>query len=131
MNWNAVAAIGTCLGALASFLTVLFAILSNRKSNKLMSGQISAMIKQLAYLSEQNHIASESIKEAKKQTDIAKQTLNTQISEIQHNRYNVSEIKIQDMKEFLTLIEVQNKLIGMMYKEISEKSSKEESNNAD
>ncbi len=131
MNWNAVAAIGTCLGALASFLTVLFAILSNRKSNKLMSGQISAMIKQLAYLSEQNHIASESIKEAKKQTDIAKQTLNTQISEIQHNRYNVSEIKIQDMKEFLTLIEVQNKLIGMMYKEISEKSSKEEKTNAD
>ena len=96
-----------------------------------MSGQISAMIKQLAYLSEQNHIASESIKEAKKQTDIAKQTLNTQISEIQHNRYNVSEIKIQDMKEFLTLIEVQNKLIGMMYKEISEKSSKEEKTNAD
>ena len=131
MNWNAVAAIGTCLGALASFLTVLFAILSNRKSNKLMSGQISAMIKQLAYLSKQNHIASESIKEAKKQTDIAKQTLNTQISEIQHNRYNVSEIKIQDMKEFLTLIEVQNKLIGMMYKEISEKSSKEEKTNAD
>lgn len=79
MNWNAVAAIGTCLGAAASFLTVLFAIISNRKSNKLMSDQIFAMSQQLAYLSEQNQIANQSIQEAKRQTEIARQALERDI----------------------------------------------------
>lgn len=121
MNWNAVAAIGTCLGAAASFLTVLFAIISNRKSNKLMSGQISAMIRQLAYLSEQNQIASQSTQEAKKQTTLARETLNLQYREMNRYRSNVSEIKIQDMREFLTLIKAQNQIISIMSNKISER----------
>lgn len=125
MNWNAVAAIGTCLGAAASFLTVLFAILSNRKSNELMSGQISSMKEQLFYLSDQNNIVTDSIRETKEQTDIAREMLNLQYMEMNRNRSNVSEIKIQDMKEFLTLIKAQNQIISIMSNNISKKKQKE------
>ena len=34
IDWEAIAALGTCAGALASFLTVLFAVLSNKKTYK-------------------------------------------------------------------------------------------------
>lgn len=121
MNWNAVAAIGTCLVAAASFLTVLFAILSNRKSNELMSGQISSMKEQLFYLSDQNNIVTDSIRETKEQTDIAREMLNLQYMEMNRNRSNVSEIKIQDMREFLTLIKAQNQIISIMSNKISER----------
>ena len=99
INWNAIAAIGTCLGALASFLTVLFAVLSNKKSNKLMSSQISAMIKQLNYLSEQNHISKEALEESRKQTELAKKEFSTSIAEFNKNRNNIQEIKVKSIDE--------------------------------
>ena len=120
INWNAVAAIGTCLGALASFLTVLFAVLSNRKSNKLMSSQISAMIKQLNYLSEQNHIAKESLEESKRQTELAKEELSTSVAELKRNRDKIPEIKIKSVDKLNENIELQNRLLGVMCNQLKE-----------
>ena len=133
INWNAVAAIGTCLGAMASFLTVLFAVLSNRKSNKLMSSQISAMIKQLNYLSEQNHIAKESLEESKRQTALAKEELSTSVAELKRNKDKIPEIKIKSVDKLNENIELQNRLLGVMCNQLKEQKdtgTMEEKHNA-
>lgn len=133
-NWNAIAAIGTCAGALASFLTILFAVLSNKKSNKLMNNQISAMMKQLEYLSNQNYIAQSALEESKKQTELAKKEFDTSFAELMKNRYNSPEIKIKSMDKLNENIELQNRLIGLIckhYQCIDKKEDMEENNNAD
>ena len=134
INWNALAAIGTCAGAFASFLTILFAVLSNRKSNKLMNNQISAMMKQLNYLSNQNHIAQSALEESKKQTELAKKEFETSFAELMKNRYNSPEIKIKFMDKLNKNIELQNRLIGIIckhYKSEDKIEHAEVNNNAD
>lgn len=123
INWNAIAAIGTCLGALASFSTVLFAVLSNKKSNKLMSSQISAMIKQLNYLSEQNYIAKGSLEESRKQTELAKKEFSKSVAELNQNRYKIPEIKIKTIDELNENIKLQNRLLGMICNQLKLQSS--------
>lgn len=123
INWNAIAAIGTCLGALASFLTVLFAVLSNKKSNKLMSSQISAMIKQLNYLSEQNHISKEALEESRKQTELAKKEFSTSIAEFNKNRNNIQEIKVKSIDELNENIKLQNRLLGVLCNQLKHPSA--------
>lgn len=123
INWNAIAAIGTCLGALASFLTVLFAVLSNQKSNKLMSSQISAMIKQLNYLSEQNHISKEALEESRKQTELAKKEFSTSIAEFNKNRNNIQEIKVKSIDELNENIKLQNRLLGVLCNQLKHPSA--------
>ena len=123
INWNAIAAIGTCLGALASFLTVLFAVLSNKKSNKLMSSQISAMIKQLNYLSEQNHISKEALEESRKQTELAKKEFSTSIAEFNKNRNNIQEIKVKSIDELNENIKLQNRLLGVLCNQLKQPSA--------
>lgn len=123
INWNAIAAIGTCLGALASFLTVLFAVLSNKKSNKLMISQISAMIKQLNYLSEQNHISKEALEESRKQTELAKKEFSTSIAEFNKNRNNIQEIKVKSIDELNENIKLQNRLLGVLCNQLKHPSA--------
>ncbi len=123
INWNAIAAIGTCLGALASFLTVLFAVLSNKKSNKLMSSQISAMIKQLNYLSKQNHISKEALEESRKQTELAKKEFSTSIAEFNKNRNNIQEIKVKSIDELNENIKLQNRLLGVLCNQLKHPSA--------
>ncbi len=123
INWNAIAAIGTCLGALASFITVLFAVLSNKKSNKLMLSQISAMIKQLNYLSEQNHISKEALEESKKQTELAKKEFSTSIAEFNKNRNNIQEIKVKSIDELNENIKLQNRLLGVLCNQLKHQSA--------
>lgn len=123
INWNAIAAIGTCLGALASFLTVLFAVLSNKKPNKLMSSQISAMIKQLNYLSEQNHISKEALEESRKQTELAKKEFSTSIAEFNKNRNNIQEIKVKSIDELNENIKLQNRLLGVLCNQLKHPSA--------
>ena len=123
INWNAIAAIGTCLGALASFLTVLFAVLSNKKSNKLMSSQISAMIKQLNYLSEQNHISKEALEESRKQTELAKKEFSTSIAEFNKNRNNIQKIKVKSIDELNENIKLQNRLLGVLCNQLKHPSA--------
>ena len=123
INWNAIAAIGTCIGALASFLTVLFAVLSNKKSNKLMSSQISAMIKQLNYLSEQNHISKEALEESRKQTELAKKEFSTSIAEFNKNRNNIQEIKVKSIDELNENIKLQNRLLGVLCNQLKHPSA--------
>ena len=123
INWNAIAAIGTCLGALASFLTVLFAVLSNKKSNRLMISQISAMIKQLNYLSEQNHISKEALEESRKQTELAKKEFSTSIAEFNKNRNNIQEIKVKSIDELKENIKLQNRLLGVLCNQLKHPSA--------
>lgn len=123
INWNAIAAIGTCLGALASFLTVLFAVLSNKKSNKLMISQISSMIKQLNYLSEQNHISKEALEESRKQTELAKKEFSTSIAEFNKNRNNIQEIKVKSIDELNKNIKLQNRLLGVLCNQLKQPSA--------
>ena len=123
INWNAIAAIGTCLGALASFLTVLFAVLSNKKSNKLMISQISSMIKQLNYLSEQNHISKEALEESRKQTELAKKEFSTSIAEFNKNRNNIQEIKVKSIDELNENIKLQNRLLGVLCNQLKHPSA--------
>ena len=123
INWNAIAAIGTCLGALASFLTVLFAVLSNKKSNKLMISQISSMIKQLNYLSEQNHIPKEALEESRKQTELAKKEFSTSIAEFNKNRNNIQEIKVKSIDELNENIKLQNMLLGVLCNQLKHPSA--------
>ncbi len=133
INWDAVAAIGTCLGAIASFLTVLFAVRSNRKSNKLMSGQISAMMRQLNYLSEQNYLASSSLEESRKQTNLAKEELAISVAELKKNRDKIPEIKIKYIDKLNENIELQNKLLGVICNQLREQEkdgAMEEKHNA-
>lgn len=134
INWNAIAAIGTCAGALASFFTVLFAVLSNKKTYKQMSSQISATIKQLNYLSEQNNIAKSSLEEAKKQTALAKEEFAMSVAELKRSRDKTSEIKIKSIDELNKNIELQNRLIGVICNQLKEQKNDgmtEEENNAD
>ena len=134
INWNAIAAIGTCAGAFASFLTILFAVLSNKKSNKLMNSQISAMMEQLKYLSNQNHIAQSALEESKKQTELAKKEFETSFAELMRNRNNIPEIKINSMDQLNKNIELQNRLLGIICKHYKNKEKIEHTevnNNAD
>lgn len=132
INWDAVAAIGTCLGALASFLTVLFAVLSNRSSNKLINKQISSMTKQLDYLSKQNHIANSSLEEAKKQTDIARDELKAFSRQAYLNQLNPTAIRLANSKPFLDKLDVQNQLLAKICRESEEENLKtDENSNAD
>lgn len=132
INWNAIAAIGTCAGALASFLTVLFAVLSNKKTYKQMSSQISATIKQLNYLSEQNHIAKSSLEESKKQTELAKAEFRMGVAELRRNRDDTLEIKIKSIDDLNKNIELQNRLLGKICNQLKEEKkdrvTEEESN---
>lgn len=128
INWDAVAAIGTCLGALASFLTVLFAVLSNRSSNKLINKQISSMTKQLDYLSKQNHIVSSSLEEAKKQTDIARDELKAFSRQAYLNQLNPTAIQLANSKPFLDKLDIQNQLLAKIGRELEEKNLKADEN---
>ena len=120
IDWEAIAALGTCAGALASFLTVLFAILSNKKTYKQMSRQISATIKQLNYLSEQNYIAKSSLEESKKQTELAKEEFAMGVAELRRNKDKTPEIKIKSIDELNKSIELQNRLLGVICNQLKE-----------
>ena len=125
INWNAVAAIGTCAGAVASFLTVLFAILSNRKLYKQTSAQIRAMVQQLNYLNEQNYIAKSTLEEAKKQTELAKEELITSVAELKRNRDKVPEIRVSSIDKLNENIEIQNRLLGIICNHYRKADNKE------
>lgn len=114
-DWNVVAAIGTCAGALASFLTVLFAFLSNRQSNRLTRNQIKSMVDELNLLAHQNLIAEKSLKEAKEQTQIAKNELNLAKVEFTKSNYpslNIQSIQLIDLNKLIETVKIQNQLIS-------------------
>ena len=86
-----------------------------------MSSQISAMIKQLNYLSEQNYIAKESLEESRKQTELAKKEFSKSVAELNQNRYKIPKIKSID--ELNENIKLQNRLLGMICNQLKLQSS--------
>ena len=91
-------------------------------------------MKQLNYLSNQNHIAQSALEESKKQTELAKKEFETSFAELMKNRYNSPEIKIKFMDKLNKNIELQNRLIGIIckhYKSENKIEHAEVNNNAD
>ena len=88
-----------------------------------MSSQISAMIKQLNYLSEQNYIAKGSLEESRKQTELAKKEFSKSVAELNQNRYKIPEIKIKTIDELNENIKLQNRLLGMICNQLKLQSS--------
>ena len=88
-----------------------------------MISQISSMIKQLNYLSEQNHISKEALEESRKQTELAKKEFSTSIAEFNKNRNNIQEIKVKSIDELNENIKLQNRLLGVLCNQLKHPSA--------